>query len=109
VITGASSTAPTDSGRTSAPVIERPTRRYTVAVGESADLQAAFDERDRIRELTGIDTWVVPATSDAERHRIVLGVYRSQERANAVARMLLDSRTLEAATVAPLPRRSVRQ
>jgi type II secretory pathway predicted ATPase ExeA len=109
VITGVSSTAPIDGGRRADPVIESPTRRYTVAVGELSDLQAAFDERDRIRELTGIDTWVVPATDDAEPHRIVLGVYRSQERAKAVAKMLLDSRTLDSATVAPLPRRSVRQ
>ena len=87
----------------------RSTRRYTLAVGEFSDLQAAFDERDRIHVLTRMDTWVVPASDSAGPHRIVLGVYRSPERAQNAARMLLRSRTLPAATVVALPKRGARQ
>jgi MSHA biogenesis protein MshM len=109
VITRVSRAAASDSGRVAGTVVVTPTRRYTIAIGEFADLQSAFDERDRIQELTRMDTWVVPATNDGELHRIVLGIYRSQERAEAAANMLLDSRTLDVATVVALPKRSARQ
>jgi type II secretory pathway predicted ATPase ExeA len=109
VITRISSAGAGDSGPVPDPVMVTPTRRYTIAVGEFADLPAAFDERERIRNLTGMDTWVVPATNEGEPHRIVLGIYRSQERAEAAANMLLDSRTLDVATVVALPKRSARQ
>lgn len=84
-------------------------QRFTLEVGASADLQAAFAERDRIRALTGMDTWVVPATDGVSPHRIVLGIYRSRERAEKAVRLLIDSNTLETATIAPLPKQSERQ
>jgi len=86
-----------------------PTGRYSLAAGEFSDLQAAFDERDRLHVLTGMDAWVVPAADESGLHRILLGVYRSQKRAHAAAKMLLDSSTLEAVTVVALPKRSARQ
>ena len=98
-----------DSGRLAGQAIVSATRRYTLAVGEFSDLQAAFDERDRLHVLTGMDTWVVPAADELGPHRIVLGIYRSQERAQTAARMLLDTHTLDAATVVLLPKRSARQ
>lgn len=105
----ASKPAASDSRRLADQAIMGPTRRYTLAVGEFSDLKAAFDERDRLHLLTGMDTWVVPAADELAPHRIVLGIYRSQERAQTAARMLLDSRTLAAATVVALPERSARQ
>ncbi len=109
VITGTSRPAVSDSGRLADPTVARSRRRYTLAVAELSDLQAAFDERDRIHVLTGMDTWVVPAADDSGPHRIVLGIYRSPERAQKAARMLLRSRTLAAATVVPLPKPDARQ
>jgi cell division protein FtsN len=106
--TAAPIAAPTDSARAPAADVVSPTRRYTLAVGEFADLQVALDERDRIRELSGMDAWVI-SVDDLGPHRIVLGVFGSKERAQAAAKMLIKSRTLEAATVAPLPKRGARQ
>jgi MSHA biogenesis protein MshM len=99
----------TDSARAADADIESPKQRYTLAVGEFFDLQVAFDERDRIRELTGMETWVVAASDSLGTHRLVLGIYRSRKRAEAARRLLLDSHTLDAATVAPLPPRDDRQ
>jgi SPOR domain len=90
-------------------VIVSPTRRYSLAAGEFGDLQAAFDERDRLHVLTGMDAWVVTAADDSGLHRILLGVYRSQGRAHAAAKMLLDTHTLDAVTVVALPKRGDRQ
>ena len=87
----------------------RSTRRYTLAVGEFSDKQAAFDVRDRLHVMTGMDTWVVSAASDSGPHRIILGVYSSQERAQAAAKMLLGNHTLVSATVVVLPKPSARQ
>jgi len=87
-----------------------PTGRWTVEVASAYDLQSAFDERDRIEELVGIEGWVVPAPEGSSApHRIVLGIYRAHGRANAAAKMLTSSRTLPAARVVPLPRRSERR
>jgi hypothetical protein len=97
-----------DSGRSAEQAV-RSTKKYTLAVGEVGDLQAAFDERDRIQVLTGMNTWVVPAADSSGPHRIVLGIYSSTTRAQGAAKMLVRSRTLPAATVVPLPKRSARQ
>ena len=109
VITGTSRTAVSDSGRVADRAARNSTQKYTLALGELSDLQAAFEERDRIHVLTGMETWVVPAADNSGPHRIVLGIYRSPEREQAVARMLLSSRTLTAATVVVLPKREARQ
>lgn len=62
-----------------------------------------------MQELTGIEGWVVPAAEGEEGYRVVLGAYRSRERAEGAANMLMNSRTLRNVTVVPLPPRSARQ
>jgi type II secretory pathway predicted ATPase ExeA len=93
---------------------EDPARRtrgpFGLDVGGYRDLESAYERRDRLQELTGFQGWVVPAPSGSDRpYRIVLGAYRSRERATGAANMLLRSRTLSDVTVVPLPPRSERQ
>ncbi len=88
----------------------RSRRPYTLDVCGTADLESALDQRDRMQELTGIEGWVVAAAGGGdEPYRIVLGAYRSHERATAAANMLLNSRTLSDVKVVPLPPRSARR
>lgn len=83
---------------------------FTLEVGNYLDLERAFNERDRMQALTGIEGWVVPAPEDgSDPHRVVLGIYSSYDRANSAARMLRNSNTLGSVTVTPLPRRSARR
>jgi hypothetical protein len=83
---------------------------FTLEVGNYLDLERAFNERDRMQALTGIEGWVIPAPENgSDPHRVVLGIYRSYDRANAAARMLRSSNTLGSVTVTPLPRRSARR
>jgi hypothetical protein len=101
---------PADPVRAAAAAPVSPTGRWTLEVGAIADLQGAIDERDRLRDLTGLDAWVVPARAGvAEPDRIVLGIYRSHARATAAARMLRDTRTVAAVKVVPLPKRADRR
>lgn len=77
---------------------------FTIEVAASRNLQLALDERNRLEELTGIEGWVVPAPAGGDApHRVVIGVYGSYERARRAADMLVRTRTLPAAAVAPLP------
>lgn len=86
-----------------------PNGRYTLDVGGYPDLQACLDERDRLQELTGIEGWVIPSPEGAAGPpRIVLGIYRSRERAVAAAHMLVSSQTLGQVAVVPLPPRGSR-
>ena len=63
-----------------------------------------------MQALTGIEGWVVPAPENgSDPHRVVLGIYRSYDRANSAARMLRNSNTLGSVTVTPLPKRSARR
>jgi hypothetical protein len=83
---------------------------FSIDVGGANDLQSALMERDRVQALTGIQTWVATApTGDGQAYRIVVGAFRSRDRAEAAARMLLRSQTLGTATVVPLPRASERE
>ncbi len=88
----------------------RSNRAYTLDVGGYLDLESALEQRDRMHTLTGIEGWVVTAADDGgNTYRIVLGAYRSYERATAAADMLLNTKTLSDVTVVPLPSRRVRQ
>ena len=90
--------------------VERTRGPFTLEVGQDLDLQAAFDRRDRVQELVGIEAWVVPSPEgSAEPNRVVLGIYRTRERAESAASMLLRSRTLDQVTVVPLPSRRARR
>jgi type II secretory pathway predicted ATPase ExeA len=96
--------------RSADPPTVSPTGRWTLEVGESIDLSSALAERDRLAAKTGFEGWVIPASEGSSgTHRIVLGIYRSRERANSAARMLVRSRTLGSVAVVPMPRRSARQ
>jgi type II secretory pathway predicted ATPase ExeA len=93
---------------------ERSTTRsrgpFTLDVGGSLDLESALRQRDEMQRLTGFEGWVIPAADGGDStYRIVVGMYRSYERAAAAAHMLLNSRTLHKVTVVPLPPRSARQ
>ena len=88
----------------------RPKQPYTIEVGGEFDLATALEQRERMQQLTGFEGWIVPVTDGAsETYRIVLGAYRSEERATSAASMLMRSRTLRNVTVGPLPPRSDRR
>ena len=93
---------------------DRPTKNsrqvYAIDVGRFADIQTALDQRNRLQHLTGFEGWVVDAADGGARpYRVLLGAYRSSERATSAANMLLRSKTLGDVTVVPLPPKSVRQ
>jgi hypothetical protein len=74
------------------------------------EASAAFAERERIERLTGMRTWVVTShDGSANPHHVVLGVYRTEERAAAAATTLLENQFVSQATVVPLPPRGARQ
>ena len=90
--------------------IARPGQAYTLDVGGNLSLEAAYEQRDRMQALTGFEGWVVPDPNDGERtYRVVLNAYRSRQRAESAAHMLLNSRTLPNVTVVPLPPKDVRR
>lgn len=96
------------SGRPTAVAIPR--GPYTLDTGVHLDLQSAVDERERLLALTGIQGWVAPVKdSVSEEYRVVLGIFRSYERAQAAANMLMRSNTLPSVEVVSLPPKSTRQ
>ena len=85
------------------------TGRYTLEVGAFPTLSEALDERALVHRVTGMESWVIPAEAGGSgMHRVVLGVYRSHERAAAGAKLLLQSKTLPAAKPVALPPRGAR-
>lgn len=83
---------------------------YSIQVASGIDLQHALEERDRVQPLTGIESWVVPATDGSpDAYRVVVGMFRSHERALSAANMLVNSHTLPHAFVVPLPPKYKRQ
>jgi general secretion pathway protein A len=81
---------------------------FTLDVGGYGSLDNAFQERDRLQRLTGFQGWVVP-DPNGSGYRVVLNSFRSRERAESAAHMLMNSRTLSRVTVVPLPARDARQ
>ncbi len=85
-------------------------RRYTIDVGAYLDLERALLNRDRLRSRMRIEGWVVTSgTGGEESHRIVLGVFRTPERATAAAHVLLADDAVTEAQVIPLPPRRLRR
>ena len=80
---------------------------FSLDVGGYSDPDVALNQRDRVQTLTGMEAWVVPTTGDGG-YRIVLGIYRSYERATSAANMLIRSKTLSNVTVIRTPPRSQR-
>lgn len=103
--------APSRPGARSRPAPDaNAARRYTIDVGGYLELQHALVQRDRLEERTGIQAWVVPAVEDGgETHRIVLGIFRSPERATSAADALLGNGMVSEARVVPLPPRRARR
>jgi cell division protein FtsN len=81
---------------------------FTVDVGGPYDYSIALDQRDRLQALTGIEGYVIPS-ANGEAYRVVLGAYRSYERASSAANMLVRSRTLRYANVVTLPAKEARR
>jgi type II secretory pathway predicted ATPase ExeA len=89
---------------------EHPDRRWTIEVGEYLDLDRALAERDRVWQATGTRAWVVPGDEGrGESNRVVLGIYRSPERATASAEALLGRISVPTARVVVLPSRHSRR
>jgi type II secretory pathway predicted ATPase ExeA len=96
--------------RASEPATSRPEPPYTLDTGGRLDLETAYDERERIQALTGIEGWVVPIDEPgADKYHVVLGIFRSYSRARSAAAMLTRSKTLSSVTVITLPPRTSRQ
>jgi type II secretory pathway predicted ATPase ExeA len=90
--------------------VENPAQRYTIDVGGYLDFQRALEERDRMQSLTGILAWVVVGDEEkGKAHRIVLGIFRSSDRATSAAEAMLANNTLTEARVVPLPPRRARR
>jgi hypothetical protein len=82
---------------------------YTLDVGGAPELESAVNARHRMQQLTGFEGWVASGFEDgAKPYRVLVGVYRSRERAQSVADMLVNNRTVANVTVVPLPPKSVR-
>lgn len=96
---------------TPAPVAEPESEeRFAIDVGSQPYPDWAEDERDRIVAETGLKGWVVTGEQDgAEVYRVVLGVFRSRERAQTSARNLLAHDVVPEAKVISLPPRRLRR
>jgi hypothetical protein len=82
-------------------------KRFTLEVGTFYDPDHAAAERDRLTRASGLQGWVVDATT-YEGYRIVLGVFRSTTRAEAAAKRLLARDVVFKGRVVPLPPRQAR-
>ncbi len=83
--------------------------RLTLDVGTYLDATYALAQRERLRATTGLEAWIVTdSEGGTESHHVILGVYRSPERAEAAANLLLGRGLVSQASVVPLPARRVR-
>lgn len=84
--------------------------KYALEVGEYAYVELAEAERDRIVAETGLKGWVIPRDGDAGKvYRVVLGIYRTAERAETGASLLFERELVTEARVIPLPPKSSRR
>ena len=84
--------------------------RFALDVGTQPYADWADDERDRIVAETGLKGWVIEERRDGgAAYRIVLGVYRTRERAEQSAEFLLSRDLVSEAKVIPLPPRRLRR
>ena len=100
--------APRRQGLNSDAANARSRQPFTLDVGGFGSLENASEQRDRLQRLTGFQGWIVPE-SNGSGYRVVLNSFRSRERAESAAHMLMNSRTLGHVTVVQLPTRDVRQ
>jgi type II secretory pathway predicted ATPase ExeA len=87
-----------------------PAEKWALDVGTYIDPGAADMDRERLRDGTGLNAWIVRGTSGgAPTYKVVLGTYSSHERAEISASMLLERNLVSEANVIPLPPKSQRQ
>ena len=97
-----------DVPNSAAPTVPRV--RLTLEVGSYLDEGRARAECDQLAAETGLKAWLVGASEyGGTSYRILLGVYTSQDRADAAANTLLQRGLISEARVVPLPRRSLRR
>ena len=97
---------------TAAPAAEKTESeaRFALDVGTQPYADWADDERDRIVAETGLKGWVIEERRDGvAAYRIVLGVYRTRERAQQSGEFLLSRDLVSEAKVIPLPPRRLRR
>jgi general secretion pathway protein A len=109
-----------DAGRTAAATAAAKTSRarsratdpgqlYALEVGSYLDVDRATAERDRLAADTGLKGWILlGAEGDGDVVRVILGPYRTEERARWGAETLLDRGVVTEAAVIPLPPRRER-
>ena len=84
-------------------------QRLALDVGSYLDMDRARLERDHLIAQTGLQAWVIEAMEDGgETYRVVVGVFSSQDRADASATSLLERGLISEARVVPLPSRRAR-
>ena len=84
-------------------------QRLALDVGSYLDMDRARLERDHLIAQTGLQAWVIEAMEDGgETYRVVVGVFSSQDRADASATSLLERGLISEAHVVPLPSRRAR-
>ena len=79
-------------------------------MGSYLNEERAQEERDRIVADTGLKGWVISGLHDgADSYTVVLGIYRTEERAQISAGSLLERSVVSEASVIPLPPRRLRK
>ena len=87
-----------------------PQQNYALEVGSYLSQERAEEERDRIVADTGLKGWVIQGLHDgAETYAVVIGIYRTEERAQISAGALLERSVVSEASVIPLPPRRLRK
>jgi cell division protein FtsN len=106
---------PADRAREATPAAAAPdsaarVRRYSLAVGSYLDEGRALNERDRVQEDSGLDAWIVTVPEHGtDTYQVVVGIFRSEERAEQAATALLERGVVGEARVVPLPSRHLRR
>ena len=84
--------------------------RFGLDVGTYSDAYWAEGERDRIVAATGLKGWVIAdSLNGADTYHVVLGVYRTRERARSAAEVLTERGVVSEASVIPVPPRRLRR
>ena len=84
--------------------------RLTLEVATYIDAERAVTERDRLVAESGLQGWVVTRfEGGVEAYKIMLGIFRTSERAEAAASRLLSRQLVSQARIVPLPPRRARR
>jgi cell division protein FtsN len=84
--------------------------RFGIDVGTYSDAYWAEGERDRIVSATHLKGWVIADSLDGgDTYHVVLGVYRTRERARSAADVLTGKGVVTEATVVPAPPKHLRR